>query len=714
MGNDGDITGLDPVEIGGAQWGPSIDGPATSRLRARYRGSVRPSEWDGIVETAASILGRCPNPSERSANTTGLALGKVQSGKTLSYTALIGLAIDNGYRIIVVLAGRTNPLLEQNYQRLTAGLSVDEPSVTTFRNPRPTEADVVESVIYGHGHALVVVLKHKQRLNDVTKLLSSDELRRYPTLVVDDEGDEASLNTQFRRGSKSAVYRAILTLRGALETHGYIAYTATPQANLLILGIDGLSPDFGALIPPGAGYCGGETFFGENSASYVRLVQEDDHPSEQPLGVEDSLKRATAIFLVGSAIRRLREEHAAQHSMLIHNSNLRADHARLHQTMKTLVTQWKERLALHEADAGLDELTQLLREAYDDLITTVSNAPPWALVKDALKHEIRLVEVWMVNSLPLGRDPIVTPFRLRNNILVGGNMLGRGVTIEGLAVTYITRRAKRDTNADTMEQRARWFGYKNEYLDVCRIFLTERLRDDYTELLRHEDDFWESLERNERQGIPIREWPRMLALNSTMGLRPTRSSVANFRRFRGEDWDIQRNLLEEEVGANHNVMVVDNFFSIVPGQVRSFGNVKHIVVEHCAIQTVVESLLARMWTEDTDWDSIYNAEYLSRLVLADRLDGLDVLYMSCGKERVRNPRRPTVNIMQGRSPKKKICDPSYYPGDEHIHGGRVQLQVHNIRVKRGDVDTSLVTTGLALFVPSTDPRFDLHYVTRVE
>ena len=125
--------------------------------------------------------------------------------------------------------------------------------------------------------------------------------------------------------------------------------------------------------------------------------------------------------------------------------------------------------------------------------------PTWEEVHRQLHDEIWLVEVWMVNSLPLGRDPIGTPFRLKNNILVGGNMLGRGVTIEGLAVTYITRRAKNETNADTMEQRARWFGYKRDYLDVCRIFVTAQLRDDYTELLRHEDDFWEALRRNQRQ-----------------------------------------------------------------------------------------------------------------------------------------------------------------------------------------------------------------------
>ncbi len=161
-------------------------------------------------------------------------------------------------------------------------------------------------------------------------------------------------------------------------------------------------------------------------------------------------------------------------------------------------------------------LMRLFREAYDDLCTTVQNPPTWDAVRLQLRDEIRL-EVWMVNSLPLGRDPVGTPFRLKNNILIGGNMLGRGVTIRDLAVTYITRRAQNETNADTMEQRARWFGYKNRYLDVCRIFLTAQLRDEYTQLLRFEDDFWDGLSRNQRQGLSIRQWPRMFALDMNLG-----------------------------------------------------------------------------------------------------------------------------------------------------------------------------------------------------
>src|SRR5580700_9234243 len=112
-------SGIDPVSPDRSDsWSVSIEGDETQHLRSKHT-DVEEDEWDDVVSTAVSILGRCPRPdAEAEAHRTGLALGKIQSGKTLSYTALTALAIDNHYRITVVLAGTKNPLLEQIYTRL--------------------------------------------------------------------------------------------------------------------------------------------------------------------------------------------------------------------------------------------------------------------------------------------------------------------------------------------------------------------------------------------------------------------------------------------------------------------------------------------------------------------------------------------------------------------------------------------------------------------
>ncbi|MEZ4553120.1 MAG: Z1 domain-containing protein [Dehalococcoidia bacterium] len=380
--------------------------------------------------------------------------------------------------------------------------------------------------------------------------------------------------------------------------------------------------------------------------------------------------------------------------------------------MRTLVTQWADRLALTSDDPAKQELLELFERAYNDLVTTSPAAPPWESVRQVLRDEVIGTETWMVNSLPAGRDPVGTPFRLPNNILIGGNMLGRGVTVEGLAVTYITRRATRDTNADTMEQRARWFGYKEGYLDVCRIYLTSQLRDDYTQLLQHEDDFWDALDRTHRQGLSVRDWPRLLRLNVATGVRPTRTNVASFRQFRPEGWYVQNRLVEEESRASSNVGVARGFFERRPTEARTFGNVTHLVLERCPTEELISDLLARVDTVGTDWESTYVVEYLARLVVGGRLPSLDVLLMVEGRARERAKSGGRVNPMQGRSPGRAPADPQYYPGDDNLHGGAPQLQVHIIQMRGGEVTQEVTTTAFALYIPQNDTRFDLRYVVR--
>jgi hypothetical protein len=709
---------MDPVLTRRRRWDIDISGGEIESLRIRKIGrDLREDEWENIRDTAAEILGQCPNPGEKEAKVTGLALGKVQSGKTLSYTALIALAVDNGYRITIVLVGTKNPLLEQNYTRLCNDLGArSRPTLTPFKNPLPQDAEVIESVLRGRGHVLIVALKHRKRIDDIRRILAMPELRGFSTLVIDDEGDEASLNTQFRKGRRSAIYESILRLRDSLQTHAYIAYTATPQANLLISGIDGLAPDFGVLVQPGQNYCGGSVFFGPNRNRFIREVPPEEKELSSDNCIPDGLRLAIATFLVGGAIRHLREPHA-WYSMLIHNSNLRVDHDRLKTAVLHLRNLWKEKLAMPDSDPTVEDLLGLFHAAYDDLCQTVRNVPAWEQVRQQLREEI-LLEVWMVNSLPLGRDPIGTPFRLRNNILIGGNMLGRGVTFLGLAVTYITRRAKNETNADTMEQRARWFGYKQEYLDICRIFLTPELSVDYTELLRHEDDFWETLGRNKRQGISIRDWPRMLALDMGLGLRPTRQAVASFKQFRGQGWERQRKITVDPVIARQNVQKVQDFFRDFPGEVRAYASTEHIIVRNCPTDAVIRDLLAKLETDDAEGESAYTREYLARLWLGGYLPTIDVLWINKG-----NPRRRSLakdhngkkipdkidNPFEGRTDGKRPEERDYYPGDENLHGGNPQLQVSLVRPEGADPTTTVV----CLYIPNAD-RYNLRFVVRDE
>ncbi len=407
--------------------------------------------------------------------------------------------------------------------------------------------------------------------------------------------------------------------------------------------------------------------------------------------------------------------------MLIHNSRLRVEHERLQTSVRTLVASWRDTLALNDTDPALIDLMHTFNTAYNDLRQTVQDPPSWEVIRTRLRQEIIPLEVWMVNSLPLGRDPVRTRFRLMNNILIGGNMLGRGVTIPDLAVTYITARAKNETNADTLEQRARWFGYKQRYLDICRIFLTAQLTMNYTGLLEHEDDFWGSLSRNERQHLSIRQWPRMLRLDTGQDLQPTRQNVASYRQFTGQGWDIQTRIILDPHISEQNVQIARAFFEQHGGQIRAFANTAHTIIENCPTDVIISELIARLQATGTDspaWNTSYEIEYLSRLFLSGLLPTLDVLLMQRGEERIRSLERDTAgnhipneieNPMQGPTIGARPGERDYYPGDRNIHNGRPQLQVHIVR-PRG---TDLITTVLALYIPA-GAAFNMQYVVRAD
>ena len=696
-------------------WTVSTEGEEIARLRPSYP-NVEEDEWEEVVRTSAKILGQCPHPdSPPGTRRTGLAIGKIQSGKTLSYTALIALGVDNGYRVSVVLAGTKNPLRQQSFDRLKHDLTYGRWSVAMLENPTAGDLGTLRQILQSGRHALIIVLKHRGRIDNLTELLSAPEVRRAPTLVIDDEGDEAGLNNQFRRGRRSAIYSSILDLRDALDVHAYLPYTATPQANLLISDLDALAPDFAVLVDPGHDYTGGAVFFGENRDQYVRELPPGEEEFDPADPAPSGLRQALALFAVGGTVRHMRSPHVP-HSMVVHNSSYTRDHSMLFGGIASLLDGWRDTMTNQDGDEAKSELVALFKTGYDDLCRTIRGPPPWEEVKARLLPELWEIQPMMVNSLPQGKDPILEPPQMHDGLLVGGNMLARGLTIDGLAVTYITRRA-RGTQADTMEQRARFFGYKKSYLDLCRVYLTHQLNDDYTRILNLENDLWEHLKRNENQGMTIREWNRMFALDMSMGLKPTRASVANFRQFMGSGWEgnIQFRPVEDEPRASKNLRAIQEFFASCTGNVRSWGTTSHLVVDSCPTDKVVSELLARVDTEGTDWEGQYNKEYLTRLLLRGSLPSIQVVLMNQGRVSQGEVRHRTKengrikNLMQGSN--KSPGDPDYYPGDREFHNGQAQLQVHVILLE-GEVAQPVLTTALALHIPEGDPRYNLAYVVR--
>ena len=298
----------------GWRWRPQImeDGEAL-RLLKRYEEELSVTARNEIMRSGLEILARCVPPNqEKDSQETGLIVGYVQSGKTLSFTTVAALASDNGFPLIVVLSGTKINLYNQTVKRLRRDLDLECPAgrwaifEAQSRNPDLPQQlknlleqwDQPEMPGYSRKTALITVLKTSRRLEGLINALGQLGLRGRPCLIIDDEADQHGLNTRVRQNDTSPVYHALLALRDALPRHTYIQYTATPQALLLIRVLDSLSPRFGWTLSAGASYCGGQSFF--QGDGLVKTIPDGDlnaiHDQSDDGPPESLLESAAAIL----------------------------------------------------------------------------------------------------------------------------------------------------------------------------------------------------------------------------------------------------------------------------------------------------------------------------------------------------------------------------------------------------------------------------------
>jgi hypothetical protein len=236
------------------RWTPT-QGDATREFQERklkQDDAPGKEELDAVIYEAQQILGRCIYPLDTPTQETGLVVGYVQSGKTLSFTAVIALAKDNGFGLVILLAGTQNHLKGQSEERLRVDLGIEGGTFGWREYPNPTCAKDLNAIKNNvrswktnasvrRKPILITILKQHSRLNELAKLLKELDLAGVPTLVVDDEGDQASPNTKASKNrlqgtdDRSTTYDRIVKLKDIIPHHTYLQYTATPQANLLIM-----------------------------------------------------------------------------------------------------------------------------------------------------------------------------------------------------------------------------------------------------------------------------------------------------------------------------------------------------------------------------------------------------------------------------------------------------------------------------------------------
>jgi len=536
--------------------------------------------------------------------------------------------------------------------------------------------------------------------------MSSLPLQTVPTLVIDDEADQAGLNNLVQQGDESTTYRRLLALRRCLPRHTFVQYTATPQAPLLINIIDSLSPSFAQILTPGPDYVGGRHFF-IDTHNLVRTIP----PAEIPMKTNritappESLLYAMRLFFVGVAAGYMLDEERGNRSMMVHPSHQRTGHRQYFDWIRQVKEEWQRILELPAGDRDRQDLLAEFQAACLELQTTVPALPAHDVLAARLLRAIRRTRVELINSAR-GRTPNVDWRSNYAYILVGGQAMDRGFTVEGLTVTYMTRNIGVG-NADTVQQRARFLGYKRPYLGFCRVFLEDGTRDAYRHYVEHEEDIRNQLVEHRDSGQPLSQWRRAFYLDRSF--KPTRDSVLDLDYMRvslGDQWLIPRSPHDSEDAVADNRVVVNGFIASLrltddSGHPERTNIMQHHVDTNVLLSEAYERLLTQLRiTRPNDSQSftlmlLHIARYLDQ----NPHEACAVYVMSHGLERERgvDDNDQILNLFQGAHPDTRGA---IYRCDRHVRTERgMTIQIHNLRVQRGEEVLARNVRTIAVWIP---------------
>ncbi len=513
-----------------------------------------------LNDASDRIVAYLPNPVGPLSGKTralGLVLGYVQSGKTTNFTAVINKAADAGYRCFIILSGLHNGLREQTQARLVEHVcELNKGSWRMLTEPEadfsPTanvDADLLAYTDAGEPQPVLIVIK--KNISRLTRLkgwlegATSATLERCPVLIIDDEADQASINTAGTGAdSPSKINGAIREILKLLPRSAFVGYTATPFANVFIdpAEYEDLYPrDFIVDLPRPDDYIGPEALFGSEPLAFdpdgtladgydlIRSITVEEATALRkrgaPIDVDadaPAMDEALRYFLLSTAARRVRRAGNRHATALVHTSQYVASHFAVAQAIEARVSTWRTALASRD-EAFVDEL----RTQWDAEVRRVpaSEFAHTAVKFDELEPELAKVaaDIAVVVDNSTSQDRLdYSGERARTVVAVGGNTLSRGLTLEGLSVSYFIRTA---SAYDTALQMGRWFGYRAGYGDLTRIWMTDEMRGWFHHLATVEAEIRADIGRYEIEhvtpeelAIAIRTHPKM-AITSASKMR---------------------------------------------------------------------------------------------------------------------------------------------------------------------------------------------------
>ena len=601
------------------------------------------SQLDDLTDR---ILDKLFNPQRDDIiiNKKGLVVGQVQSGKTANYTGLICKAADAGFNLIIILAGIHNNLRSQTQTRIDEGfLGFDTQNTRAYDMNRTIRIGV--GLIPGFDNAIAnsyttstergdftkqaantagfnfnnpqpIILVIKKNVSVLKRLYSwlksqstHDIIANKSLLLIDDEADNASINTSRDGDDPTAINKNICKIIKLFNRSAYVGYTATPFANIFIpLDKDDLFPkDFIINLLAPDNYIGPEKVLGTSanpdgnedllpivfpvtdSDTFVPAGHKRDDPKPTIDDIPQSLKTAIKCFIITCAIRIARGQENKHNSMLIHVSRFQAWQNHLKIIIDRLFKYYKSEIEANDPTI-MEEFRQIFEEdtptyrSYCSITREIMNSSvlsrvdnrmrlhTWNEIKPLLYRAVQKIEVKSINGT--SGDSLTYYENEKNGISViaiGGDKLSRGLTLEGLSVSYFLRASKM---YDTLMQMGRWFGYRPGYVDLCRLFTSNELNEWYRHITLASDELREEFRylaesggTPENYALKVRTHPGQLQITSISKMRHTRNIQVSWAGRLVETYQ----LLQNSISKRNNLAVTDSLLSELgtPDRIKS-------------------------------------------------------------------------------------------------------------------------------------------------
>lgn len=552
-----------------------------------------------------------PNDNETVFSVRGLVVGDVQSGKTSNYIGLITKAVDAGYKVVFVLTGTIESLRKQTQKRVEEGFigfdSVDGvdvgvgrgnivPRIFTSRNKDFTGKDDqnTNSIINSSSEPMIYVLKKNvsvlRKVHSALKKINTrydKEKIDCPVLVIDDEADNASINTNDKDVDPTKINEQIRKILSLFTRTSYVGFTATPFANVFIsydseddMLKDDLFPrDFIYALHAPSNYCGSRKYFFEKNEN-VRFITDDDqevfpmkHKKDYSVDkLYPSVYHAVNTFLLANAIRDTYDNSKNTHrSMMINMSRFKDVQLLMVDEIEEYVNKIKKNIKqtikldkdLMEKNPFISALKESFNAEYKNIKQNHQNVV-WNEIVPNLYTAIKDIDVIAVNSTKNAKK--LDYDKYKNNgyrvIAIGGLALSRGLTLEGLCVSYFYRNT---STYDVLMQMGRWFGYRDDYDNLCKIFITEKSSDYYKSICKSIEQLKQDIDnmgkehrKPEEYGIRVRSDSEELGITARNKMRDT-SMWIEHKSYYGNFFETP--YLYRDLSINEkNIQATESFF----------------------------------------------------------------------------------------------------------------------------------------------------------